>query len=229
MVTGITPQWNNVHQVVRCTTGCVVATATTAAASAAARSPSDRDNTTGNGVPTSLRFALLLYLQLLAKDGCDFTLHERPRYRRVGQRALFPTRTVHFRSRALSLDALPAAGEAELVMPNRRTLHEVGILQSLLANGALECRVRCRSGCRSSARWCITRGRTGRWWKPTGATTAGDTEGTVSTAGATARYTSRRWHGAGVRAGRIRTGAGPTESGYTVRWRRLGLCLRLGR
>lgn len=32
----------------------------------------------------ALRFAFLFHLQLLAKDGGDFALHKRPRYRRVG-------------------------------------------------------------------------------------------------------------------------------------------------
>lgn len=107
----------------------------------------------------ALRFAFLFHLQLLAKDRGDFALHERPRYRRVGQWALFATRAVHLGARALSLDALAAAGEAELVMPDRRTLNEVGVFQPFLAEGTLEGRIRrgsrCIVRCRSvDARWC---------------------------------------------------------------------------
>lgn len=94
----------------------------------------------------ALRFAFLFHLQLLAKDCGDFALHKRPRYRRVGKRALFTTRTVHLGARALSLDALAAAGEAELVMPDRGTLHEVGVFQPFLAEGTLERRIRSGSG-----------------------------------------------------------------------------------
>lgn len=105
----------------------------------------------------ALRFAFLFHLQLLAQDGGDFALHERPRYRRVGQRALLTTRTVHLGARALSLDALAAAGEAELVMPNRGTLHEVGVFQPFLAEGTFERRIRC--GCGSRSTRCVV----GRW------------------------------------------------------------------
>lgn len=94
----------------------------------------------------ALRFTFLFHLQLLAKDRGDFALHERPRYRRVGQRALLTTGTVHLGARALSLDALAAAGEAELVMPDRGTLHEVGVFQPFLAEGTLERRIRSGSG-----------------------------------------------------------------------------------
>lgn len=65
---------------------------------------------------TALRLTLLFHLQLLAKDGGDLALHKGPRYRRVSQRTLFATWTVHLSTRALSFDALTAAGEAELVM-----------------------------------------------------------------------------------------------------------------
>lgn len=94
----------------------------------------------------ALRFAFLFHLQLLAKDRGDFALHERPRYRRVGQRALLAAWTVHLGARALSLDALAAAGEAELVMTDRGTLHEVGVFQPFLAEGTLERRIRSGGG-----------------------------------------------------------------------------------
>ena len=47
---------------------------------------------------------------------------------------------------ALPLDALPAAREAEFVMSLGGALHEVGVLEPLLAQGALEQRVRHRVG-----------------------------------------------------------------------------------
>lgn len=105
----------------------------------------------------ALRFTFLFHLQLLAKDRGDFALHERPRYRRVGQRALLTTGTVHLGARALSLDALAAAGEAELVMPDRGTLHEVGVFQPFLAEGTLERRI--RSGCGRISTGCTVRRR----------------------------------------------------------------------
>lgn len=117
----------------------------------------------------ALRFAFLFHLQLFSQDGGDFALHERPRYRRVGQRALFTTRAVHLGARALSLDALAAAGEAELVVPNRGTLHEVGIFQSFLAEGTLERGIRCGSwgrptGCAVRRRPVNTRRCSGSRW-----------------------------------------------------------------
>lgn len=115
-------------------------------------------------------------------------------------------------------------------MPNRRTLHEVGVFQSLLAKGALECWVRGRCRGWSGARWCITRCRTGWRWKPTRSTTTRSyTGGATSTARATSRHTTgwRCW--AGVGTGRIRARTGTTKPGDTVRWCLLGLCLRLGR
>lgn len=45
--------------------------------------------------PAALGLALLLRLELLAEYRRDLTLHERPRDRRVRQRALLPARTVH--------------------------------------------------------------------------------------------------------------------------------------
>ena len=52
----------------------------------------------------------------------------------------------HLRVRALSLDALPATRKAELVVTLRGALDEVGVLESLLAQGALEQRVWDRVG-----------------------------------------------------------------------------------
>lgn len=100
----------------------------------------------------ALRFAFLFHLQLFAQDGGNFALHEGPRYRRVGQRALLATRAVHLGARALSLDALAATGEAELVVPDRGTLHEVGVFQPFLAEGTLERGIRCGSRGRSTGR-----------------------------------------------------------------------------
>lgn len=125
----------------------------------------------------ALRFAFLFHLQLLAQDGGNFALHERPRYRRVGQRALLTTRTVHLGARALSLDALAAAGEAELVVSDRGTLHEVGIFQPFLAEGTFERWIRCGSGrgstgcavrCRSVDSWRCSTGSS--WSRSDGAT-----------------------------------------------------------
>lgn len=95
----------------------------------------------------ALRFALLFHLELLAQDGGDFALHERPRYRRVGQGALFAARAVHLGTGALSLDALAAAGETELVVSHRGALHKVGIFEPFLAQGTLERGVRGRRRC----------------------------------------------------------------------------------
>lgn len=98
----------------------------------------------------ALRFALLFHLELLAQDGGDFALHERPRYRRVGQGTLFAARAVHLGTGALSLDALAATGEAELVVSHRGALHKVGIFEPFLAQGTLERGVRSGRRCRSS-------------------------------------------------------------------------------
>lgn len=103
----------------------------------------------------ALRFALLFHLELLAQDGGDFALHERPRYRRVGQGTLFAARAVHLGTGALSLDALAATGEAELVVSHRGALHKVGIFEPFLAQGTLERGVR-------SGRWCRSSGPTAR-------------------------------------------------------------------
>lgn len=98
----------------------------------------------------ALRFALLFHLELLAQDGGNFALHERPRYRRVGQGALFAARAVNLGTGALSLDALTATGEAELVVSHRGALHKVGIFEPFLAQGTLERGVRSGRRCRSS-------------------------------------------------------------------------------
>lgn len=98
----------------------------------------------------ALRFAFLFHLELLAQDGGNFALHERPRYRRVGQGTLFAARAVHLRAGALSLDALAATGEAELVVSHRGALHKVGIFEPFLAQGTLERGVRSGRRCRSS-------------------------------------------------------------------------------
>lgn len=98
----------------------------------------------------ALRFAFLFHLELLAQDGGNFALHERPRYRRVGQGALFAARAVHLGTGALSLDALAATGEAELVVSHRGALHKVGIFEPFLAQGTLERGVRSGRRCRSS-------------------------------------------------------------------------------
>lgn len=45
--------------------------------------------------PLALGLSLLLRLELLAEDGRDLALHEGPRHRRVGQRALLPARAIH--------------------------------------------------------------------------------------------------------------------------------------
>lgn len=98
----------------------------------------------------ALRFTLLFHLELLAQDGGDFALHKRPRYRRVGQGTLFTARAVHLGTGALSLDALAATGEAELVVSHRGALHKVGIFEPFLAQGTLERWVWSGRRCRSS-------------------------------------------------------------------------------
>lgn len=102
-------------------------------------------------VVAALRFALLLHLEFLAQDGGDLALHERPRYRRVGQGTLFTARAVHLGAGALSLDALAAARETELVVSHRGALHKVGIFEPFLAQGTLERGVRCGGRCSSWA------------------------------------------------------------------------------
>lgn len=97
--------------------------------------------TTPNAVSRRLSLALLLRLELLAQNGRDLALHERPRHRRIRQRTLLSTGTIHLGA-LLALDRLPAAGEAELVMQLRRTLHEVCVLETLLTQSALEQRLR---------------------------------------------------------------------------------------
>lgn len=137
----------------------------------------------------ALRFAFLFHLQLLAQDGGDFALHERPRYRRVGQRALLTTRTVHLGARALSLDALAAAGEAELVVPDRGTLHEVGIFQPFLAEGTFERRIRCGRGGRSTG--CAVRCRSVDSWR----CSAGSSSWSSRSEGATGTTGRSVWSG----------------------------------
>lgn len=150
-------------------------------------SSSSSSSRTSNIMPMmhlmALRFAFLFHLQLLAQDGGDFALHERPRYRRVGQRALLTTRTVHLGARALSLDALAAAGEAELVVPDRGTLHEVGIFQPFLAEGTFKRRIRC--GRRGRSTGCTVRCRSvDSWWCSAGSSSWPSwSEGATGTAG----------------------------------------------
>jgi len=87
------------------------------------------------------RVALLLHGNLVAQDGGDLVVHEGPGHIGILQRALLSARTVHLGADALPFDALPRAGEAELVVPLGRALHKVGVLEALLAEGALEQRV----------------------------------------------------------------------------------------
>lgn len=138
-------------------------------------------------VVTALRFALLFHLQLLAQDGGDFALHERPRYRRVGQGALFPARAVHLGAGALSLDALAAAREAELVVSHRGALHKVGIFEPFLTQGTLERGIRCGGRCSS--------GTTARDLLLLAGSSSGDSgprSGWTTWAGSTVTATSRR-------------------------------------
>lgn len=96
-------------------------------------------------MPLTLSLGLFcLDREVLAEDGVDLARHEGPRRVGVGQRALVPARAVDLGSGALPLDAVSRAGEAELVMLHGRALDEVGVLQPLLAEGALEGGV---SGC----------------------------------------------------------------------------------
>lgn len=89
----------------------------------------------------ALGLPLLLRLKLLAEYRRYLALHERPRNCRVCQWALFSTWTVYLRS-LLSLDGVPGAGEAELVVRLAGALHEVSVLKALLAERALEQRGR---------------------------------------------------------------------------------------
>lgn len=142
----------------------------------------------------ALRFALLFHLELLAQDGGDFALHERPRYRRVGQGTLFPARAVHLGTGALSLDALAAAGEAKLVVSHRGALHKVGIFESFLAQRTLERGVR-RGG------WCTSGATTARNLLLTGASSgdAGSRSGWTTWAGSTATTSGRSYRADGTR------------------------------
>lgn len=142
----------------------------------------------------ALRFALFFHLELLAQDGGDFALHERPRYRRVGQGTLFAARAVHLGTGALSLDALAATGEAELVVSHRGALHKVGIFEPFLAQGTLERGVRSGRRCRSSGPTArhlllLRSGDSGSGWALTWSTSWGRT---TSTSGRSHRSDSTR-------------------------------------
>lgn len=62
-----------------------------------------------------LRVPLLFYLYISGQYGGYFPLHEGPGYIGANQRAPFTTGTVHLAGGPLLLDALPGAGETELV------------------------------------------------------------------------------------------------------------------
>lgn len=75
-----------------------------------------------------LRVPLLFYLYVSSQDGGYFPLHEGPGYIGADQRAALTTRTVNLASGTLLLDALPGAGEAELVGRHRRALDKMSVL-----------------------------------------------------------------------------------------------------
>lgn len=95
------------------------------------------------GLQHFLSLALLLDLELLlSQNGGDLALHERPGHAGAHQGALLTARAVDFGAGALTLDALARAREAELMVRDGRALHEVGVLEALLAKGAFERRTR---------------------------------------------------------------------------------------
>lgn len=65
-------------------------------------------------------------------------MHECPGHGGAQQRALLTTGAVNLIVDSLPLNALPRAGEAELVITHRRALHKVRVFQALQAQGALE-------------------------------------------------------------------------------------------
>lgn len=82
--------------------------------------------------------SLLFYFDVSSQNGGDFSLHESPGHVGADQRALLAAGTVHLAGGTLLLNALPGAGEAELVRRHRRALDEVGVLQAFVAYGAAE-------------------------------------------------------------------------------------------
>lgn len=87
---------------------------------------------------TKSRVPLLFYFHVSCKDGCDFSLHESPRYVGTDQGAFLSTGTVHFTRGPLLLYALPRAWEAELVGGHGWALNKVCVLQTLVTQGAAQ-------------------------------------------------------------------------------------------
>lgn len=84
------------------------------------------------------RVSLFFHFHISSKDGCNLPLHEGPGDIGAHKRAFFPTGTIDLSTSSLLFDALSGAGEAELVRRDRRALHEVGVLQPLVAEGAAQ-------------------------------------------------------------------------------------------
>lgn len=85
----------------------------------------------------ALGLPLLFGLEFLSQDCRYLTLHKCPRHCRICQWTFLSARTVHLRS-LLSLDRIPGAGKAELVVGLARALNEVCVFQALLAERALQ-------------------------------------------------------------------------------------------
>ena len=113
-----------------------------------------------SGVP------LLFYLYVPGQYGGYFPLHEGPGHVGAHQRAPLAAGAVHLAGGALLLDALPGAGEAELVRWHRRALDKVSVLQPLMAQSAAQ---------RHAARW-DRRVWNALWWRCMGVHAAGRVE-----------------------------------------------------
>ena len=84
------------------------------------------------------RVSLFFHFHISSKDGCNLPLHEGPGDIGAHKGAFFPTGTIDLSTGSLLFDALSGAREAELVRGDGRALHEVGVLQPLVAEGAAQ-------------------------------------------------------------------------------------------
>ncbi len=74
-----------------------------------------KEKSPSNQLVNILRVPLLFYLYVPSQDGGYFSLHEGPGHVGADQRAPLTAGAVHLAGGTLLLDALPGAGEAELV------------------------------------------------------------------------------------------------------------------
>ena len=84
------------------------------------------------------RVSFLFYLNVPCQNGGYFALHKSPGYVGAHERALLPAWTVHLPGGTLLLDAFPRAREAEFVRGHRGALHEMCVLQPLVAQRAAQ-------------------------------------------------------------------------------------------